>query len=63
VVALVEVAEGMAAQGGRSALGAVDFNVVTATREICHGDLLPPPPRSIAIMGLAGFCDLIYAVQ
>jgi len=24
---------------------------------------LPPPPRSIGILGLAGFCDLILGLQ
>jgi hypothetical protein len=63
VVTLVEVAELVAAKGGASALGAVHFDVLTAIWEIWHGDLLPPPPRSIGIMGLAGFCDLISWLQ
>jgi hypothetical protein len=37
--------------------------VLTPIWEIWHGDLLPPPPQSIGIMGLAGFCDLIYGLQ
>jgi hypothetical protein len=54
--ALVEETETVAAQGGRSALGAVDFEVLTAIRKICHMKLSPPPPRrSIGIFGLAGF--------
>jgi len=44
VVALVEVAEFVVAQGGASALSAVDLDVLTPIREICHGGLLPPPP-------------------
>jgi hypothetical protein len=31
------------------------------TLKLCNPETcsLPPPPRSIGIMGLAGFCDLI----
>jgi hypothetical protein len=32
------------AQGGTSALSAVDLDVLTPIWEIWHGDLLPPPP-------------------
>ena len=58
VVALVEVAESVAAEGGRSALCAVDLDVLTAIWEIWHGGLLPPPPWSTGILGLTGFCEL-----
>jgi hypothetical protein len=40
LVEFVEVAEAVAAQGGRSALGAVDFEMLTAIWEIWHGSLL-----------------------
>jgi hypothetical protein len=40
LVEFVEVAETVAAQGGRSALGAVDFEMLTAIWEIWHGSLL-----------------------
>jgi hypothetical protein len=36
VKAFVEEAEAIAAQGGRSALGAVDFEVLTAIGKICQ---------------------------
>jgi hypothetical protein len=37
--------------------------VLAAIWEILHGGLLPPPPRSIGIMELAGFRDLISCFQ
>jgi len=42
--ALVEETETVAAEGGRAALGAVDFEVLTATWKICHLSPYPPPP-------------------
>jgi hypothetical protein len=46
VVEFVEVAEAVAAQGGRSAVGAVDLEMLAPIWEIWHGGLLPPPPRA-----------------
>src|ERR1700722_15661407 len=55
VVHLVEVAEAVAAEGGGSAMSAVNLDVLTPIWKSIHIDLLPLPPRSLGIMGLAGF--------
>jgi len=53
LIKLVKVAEAVAAQGGRSALSAIDFDVMTAIGKTAILSTLPPSPRSIGIMGLA----------
>jgi hypothetical protein len=45
--AFVEETETGAAQGGRSALGAVDFEVLTAIGKICYLSALPPSPGDL----------------
>jgi len=60
---LVEITEAVAAQGGRSALSAVDFEMLTAIGKFRHFLLLPPTRWSSGISGLARKLDFIYGLQ
>ena len=59
----MEKTETVAAKGGRSALRAVDFEVLTAVGIICHECLLPLPGWSNGIIGLGGIFELVSELQ
>ena len=59
--ALVKETETIAAQGGRSALNAIDFDVLTTTW-ILHGSY-PLLGWFFRNIGLGKNCDLIYGLQ
>ena len=54
VVEFVEVTEAVAAQGGRTAERAVDFDVLAPIWEIWHCDLLSPSPTVYWNHGVSG---------
>jgi hypothetical protein len=63
VIALVKETEAIAAKGGRSALDAVDFDVLTAIGISGHFWSYPLPRWLCGIIGLAKNSILIYGLQ
>ena len=63
VIALVKETEAIAAERGRSALDAVDFDVLAAIGISGHCGSYPLPWWSCGIIGLAGNSILIYGLQ
>ncbi|HEV2400104.1 MAG TPA: hypothetical protein VGS27_24410, partial [Candidatus Sulfotelmatobacter sp.] len=61
--ALVEKTEAVAAKCGRSALGSIDFDVLTTRWKICHETSYPSPWWSCGIIGLGEILELIYGLQ